>query len=293
MRLIRSTAFGSLRSSSHQFWKDFYLRFLQASWEVELLIFLCNAAVLVAFRMMQVQAFKVGAKTHKISGEVEEEMKKEEEEEFIEEEWKIEENLEEKRYHAFSLFHDEKEEENGEEKEDEEEDDKDKDLLLLSKKSCFQQKAFPVFVEGVGNTLVVMISPRVQIDDLVDMVQTKLGLPSEVFFLSFMGRVLDSVRMKDLTRESSIRVSFRLRGGMMRVPRFAWTMDMRLLWDQSLLRELLRQLIKQLFFDRLWSCLRTAALRRVFSLKFGKLFLRTVLRRGKRRKFLENRLFWT
>ena len=44
-------------------------------------------------------------------------------------------------------------------------------------------------------------------------------------------------------------------------------------------------LIKQLFFDRLWSCLRTAALRRVFSLKFGKLFLRTVLRRGKRRRF--------
>ena len=35
-------------------------------------------AVFVAFRMMQVQAFKVGAKTHKVSGEVEEEMKKEE-----------------------------------------------------------------------------------------------------------------------------------------------------------------------------------------------------------------------
>ena len=51
------------KALSHHFWKDFYLRF-------ELLIFLCNAAVLVAFRMMQVQAFKVEAKTHKISGEV-------------------------------------------------------------------------------------------------------------------------------------------------------------------------------------------------------------------------------
>ena len=75
------------------------------------------------------------------------------------------------------------------------------------------------------------------------------------------------------------------------------------------LRELLRQLlglllpslfrkwtrsmtlIKLLFFDRLWSCLRTAAFRRLFSMKFEKLFLRIVLRLGKHRKFLENRLF--
>ena len=207
------------KALSHQSWKDFYLRFLQASWEVELLIFLCNAAVLVAFRMM---------KTHRVSGEVEEEMKKEEEEEFTEEERKTEENLEEKRYHAFSLFHKEKEEENGEEIEDEKENEKDKDMLLLSKKSCFQQKAFPVFVEGVGSTFVVMISPQMEFEDFVDLVQTKLGLPSDTFFLSFLGRVLDSVRMKDLTRDSSIRVSFRLRGGMMRVPRDSpgqWTCD--------------------------------------------------------------------
>ena len=52
-------------------------------------------------------------------------------------------------------------------------------------------------------------------------------------------------------------------------------------------------MVKQLFFDRLWSCLRTAAFHRVFSMKFGKLFLRIVLRRGKRRKFLENKLCWT
>ena len=136
--------------------------------------------------MMQVQAFKVGAKTHRVSGEIEEEMKKEEEEEFTEEERKTEENLEGKRYHAFSLFHKEKEEENGEEIEDEKEDEKDKDMLLLSKISCFQQKAFPVFVEEVGSTLVVMISPQMDLEDLVEMVQTKLGLPSEVFFLSLL-----------------------------------------------------------------------------------------------------------
>ena len=83
-------------------------------------------------------------------------------------------------------------------------------------------------MEGVGNTFVVMVSPRMVIEDLVEMVQTKLGLPSEAFFLSCMGRVLDSVRVKDLTRDSSIRVSFRLRRGMMRVPRDSpgqWTCD--------------------------------------------------------------------
>ena len=154
--------------------------------------------------------------------------KEEEEEEYSEEEGKTEENLGEKRYHAFSLFHKEKEEENEEEIEDEKEDGKDKDMLLLSKMYCFQQKAFPVFVEGVGSTFVVMISPRMEFEDLVEMVQTKIGLSSKTFFLSFLGRVLDSVRMKGLTRDSSVRVNFRLRGGMMRVPRDSpgqWTSD--------------------------------------------------------------------
>ena len=120
------------------------------------------------------------------------------------------------------------EEEEDERKEERVEDGKDKDMLLLSKMPCFQQKAFPVFVEGVGSTFVVMISARVEFEDLVEVVQTKTGLPSEAFFLSFLGRVLDSVRMKDLTRDSSVRVSFRLRGGMMRVPRDSpgqWTCD--------------------------------------------------------------------
>ena len=72
----------------------------------------CDLAVLVA---LQVQAFKVGAKTLTVSGEVEDERKKEgEEKEYTEEEGKTEENLEEKRYHAFSLLDKEKEEENEE-----------------------------------------------------------------------------------------------------------------------------------------------------------------------------------
>ena len=127
------------KALSHQFWEDFYLRFLQASWEVELLIFLCNVAVLVAFGMLQMQAFKVGAKTHKVSGEVEEEKKKEEEEEFIETDLRIEEVLEEKRHHAFSQLYDEEKEENGEEKDNDKEEGKDEDMLSLRKILAFRK----------------------------------------------------------------------------------------------------------------------------------------------------------
>ena len=139
-----------------------------------------NLAALVAY---QVQAFKVGAKTHKVSGEVEEERKKEgkEEKEYTEEEEKTKEKQDEWENQAFSLLN--KEEEDGRE-EERAEDEKEEDMLLLSKVPCFQQKAFPVFVEGVGNTFVVMISPRVEFEDFVEMVQTKIGLPSDTFFLS-------------------------------------------------------------------------------------------------------------
>ena len=107
---------------------------------------MCNLAVLVA---LQVQAFKAGAKTHKVSGEVEEEMKKEgeEEKEYTEEEEETKEKQDEWETHAFSFLNEEKEDER---KEERVEDGKDKDMLLLSKMPCFQQKAFPVFVEGVG-----------------------------------------------------------------------------------------------------------------------------------------------
>ena len=135
----------------------------------------CNWAVLVA---LQVQAFKVGAKTYKVSGEVEEERKKEGEEkekEYAEEEEKTKEKQDEWESHAFSLQNEE--EEDG--REERSEDEKEEDMLRLSKVPCFQQKAFPVFVEGVGNTFVVMISPQVEFEDFVEMVQTKIGLSSK------------------------------------------------------------------------------------------------------------------
>ena len=94
--------------------------------------------------------------------------------------------------------------------EEEAEDEKEEDMLSLSKVPCFQQKAFPVFVEGAGSTIVAMISPQMGLEDFVRMAQTKKGLSPETFFLSSLGRVLDSVRMKDLTRNSSVRVNFRL-----------------------------------------------------------------------------------
>ena len=189
---------------------------------------MCNLAVLVA---LQVQVLEVGARTHQVSGEVEDERKKEEEkegkiEEEIEEEEeeKAKEKQDEWACHAFSLLNEEEEDE----EEEIAEDEKEEDMLSLSKVPCFQQNAFPVFVEGVGNTIVVMISPQMDLEDFVEKVQTKIGLSSETFFLSSLGRMLDSVRMKDLTRDSSVRVNFRLRGGMMRVPRDSpgqWTCD--------------------------------------------------------------------
>ena len=186
---------------------------------------MCNLAVQVA---LQVQVLEFRARTHQVSAEVEDERKKEEEKEGkiegeIEEEEKTKEKQDEWECHAFSQMNEEEDEE-----EEVAEDEKEEDMLSLSKVACFQQKAFPVFVEGVGNTIVVMISPQMDLEDFVEMVQTTMGLSSETFFLSSLGRVLDSVWMKDLTRDSSVRVNFRLRGGMMRVPRDSpgqWTCD--------------------------------------------------------------------
>ena len=63
---------------------------------------MCNLAVLVA---LQVQISEVGARTHKVSGEVEDERKKEEEKEGKteeQEEGKTEEKQGEREDHAFS-----------------------------------------------------------------------------------------------------------------------------------------------------------------------------------------------
>ena len=83
-------------------------------------------------------------------------------------------------------------------------------------------------MEGAGSTIVAIISPQMGLEDFVRLVRTQIGLSPETFFLSSLGRVLDSARMKDLTRDSSVRVNFRLRGGMMRVPKDSpgqWTCD--------------------------------------------------------------------
>ena len=66
----------------------------------------CNLAVLVA---LQIQGLEVGARTHQVSREVEDERKKEEEKEGkiekeIEEEEKTKEKQEERECHAFSLL---------------------------------------------------------------------------------------------------------------------------------------------------------------------------------------------
>ena len=174
----------------------------------------CDLAVLVA---LQVQAFKVGAKTHKVfPGKLKMKGRKREKKKNILKKKEKQKKILERGYHVFSLLIKEKEEENEEEMEDE------------KKKTCSVQQAFPVFVEGVGSTIVVMISPQMGLEHFVEMVQTKIGLSSETFFLSSLGRALDSVRMKGLTPDSSVRVNFRLRGGMMRVPKDSpgqWTCD--------------------------------------------------------------------
>ena len=58
------------KATSHQFWKEPPLTFFQqALWEVELLIFICNVAVVVAYQQFQVRVPVVGAETSRVSGE--------------------------------------------------------------------------------------------------------------------------------------------------------------------------------------------------------------------------------
>ena len=88
---------------------------------------------------------------------VEDERKKEEERETKEKQG-------EKEDHALS------QQNKGRKAEDEKE--REEDMLSLGKVPCFQQKAFPVFVEGAGSTIVVMVSPQVGLEDFVRPVQT-------------------------------------------------------------------------------------------------------------------------
>ena len=53
-------------------------------------------------------------------------------------------------------------------KKEQAEDEKEEDMLSLSKVPCFQHKAFLVFVEGAGSTIVAMISPQMGLEDFVE-----------------------------------------------------------------------------------------------------------------------------
>ena len=82
------------------------------------------------------------------------------------------------------------------------------------------------FLAGAGKTLIVRIDPRMSVEDFQQDVNTRLSLPSESFFLTESGKVLDYARVSCLTGDVSVRVHFRLRG--MRVPRDLpgqWTCD--------------------------------------------------------------------
>ena len=182
-----------LKALSHQFWKDFCLRFFQASWEVELLIIFCKVAVLIVFRMMHVKVPVVGAETFSVFGELWEERKEEEKEEEEEVTQSLSEEVEER-----------------------------KDEFLEPGQS------FPIFVEGAGKTCVFVISADMTIEDLEHSIQEVMCLPEGLFFLTLSGKLLDANRMQYLVRDVSVRVNFRLRGGMMRVPKDSpgqWTCD--------------------------------------------------------------------
>ena len=61
-----------------------------------------------------------------------------------------------------------------------------------------------------------MIAPLMSVEDFEKLVQAS---PFGSFFLSLSGKVVDSVRMQGLSRDASVRVNLKLRGGMLRVPR--------------------------------------------------------------------------
>ena len=167
-----------LKALSHQFWKDFCLRFFHASWEVELLIIFCNVAVLIVFRMMQVKVPVVGAETFPVFGELWEERKEEEKEEE-----EVTQSLSE-----------------------EVEERKDEFLEPGS-----MQQSFPIFVEEAGKTCVFVINADMTIEDLEHSIQEVMCLPKVLFFVTLSDKLLDANRMQSLVRDVSVRVNFRLR----------------------------------------------------------------------------------
>ena len=176
-----------LKALRYQFWKGFCLRFFQASWKVELLIILCNVAVLVVCRMMQVHVPVVGADTFSVLGELWKERKEEEE---LEEEEEVTQSL-------------------SEEVEDE-----------FLEPGLMEQSFFH-FCGRSGENCVLVVNADMTIEDLEHSIQRVMCLPSGFFFLTLSGKLLDANRMRSLVRDVSVRVNFRLRGGMMG----QWTCD--------------------------------------------------------------------
>ena len=82
--------------------------------------------------------------------------------------------------------------------------------------SRHQKKILSFFFEGVGRTIVVMVAPQMSVEELRERCRRDWAVP------------LDPVRIQGLSRDTSVCVNFRLRGGMMRVPRDSpghWTCD--------------------------------------------------------------------
>ena len=76
--------------------------------------------------------------------------------------------------------------------------------------------------------MVIKVDPHMHLEELEQLIQTGKNLLEGCFSLSLSGKVLDSARLSSLTQAASVRVHFRLRGGMLRVPRDSpsqWTRD--------------------------------------------------------------------
>ena len=74
----------------------------------------------------------------------------------------------------------------------------------------------------------LVVNADMTIEDLEHSIQEVMCLPNGFFFLTLSGKLLDANRMRSLVRDVSVRVNFRLRGGMMRVPKDSpgqWTCD--------------------------------------------------------------------
>ena len=158
-------------ATNQHFWKDLPLTFLQAFWEVELLIIICNVAVLIVLQSMQVKVPVVGAETFPVLGKLWDETKEEEEEEVK------------------SLSG---------------EDEERKDEFL---KTGPMGQSFPIFVEREGKTCVLVVNTDMTVEDFEHLIQDVMCLPKGCFFLTLSGKMLDANRMS-FWRVTSRSVSF-------------------------------------------------------------------------------------